>query len=81
MTAIAGTLREESQAMEFSVNESALLNELTTAQGVIERKTTIPILSNLLVELHTLSELYVDYFVLALIHPERLILSEIIGKR
>ena len=36
--------------MEFSVSKSALLNELTTTQGVVERKTTIPILSNLLVE-------------------------------
>src|SRR5579864_9830755 len=42
--------REETQAMEFSVSKSALLNELTTTQGVVERKTTIPILSNLLVE-------------------------------
>jgi DNA polymerase-3 subunit beta len=50
MTATVGTVREESQAMEFSVNKSALLNELTTTQGVVERKTTIPILSNLLVE-------------------------------
>jgi DNA polymerase-3 subunit beta len=45
-----GTAREESQAMEFSVAKSALLNELATTQGVVERKTTIPILSNLLVE-------------------------------
>jgi DNA polymerase-3 subunit beta len=45
-----GTAREESQAMEFSVIKSALLNELSTTQGVVERKTTIPILSNLLVE-------------------------------
>ena len=36
--------------MEFSVTKSALLNELNTTQGVVERKTTIPILSNLLVE-------------------------------
>src|ERR1700687_2309667 len=43
-----GAVREESQAMEFSVSKSALLNELTTTQGVVERKTTIPILSNLL---------------------------------
>src|SRR6266568_1710475 len=42
-----GTAREESQSMEFSVTKSALLNELTTTQGVVERKTTIPILSNL----------------------------------
>jgi len=45
-----GTAREESEAMEFSVTKSALLDELTTTQGVVERKTTIPILSNLLVE-------------------------------
>src|SRR5579862_4007842 len=45
-----GTAREESQSMEFSVTKSALLNELNTTQGVVERKTTIPILSNLLVE-------------------------------
>src|ERR1700741_3468011 len=47
-----GTAREESQSMEFSVTKSALLNELNTTQGVVERKTTIPILSNLLVEAH-----------------------------
>jgi DNA polymerase-3 subunit beta len=45
-----GTAREEHQAMEFSVSKSELLNELSTTQGVVERKTTIPILSNLLVE-------------------------------
>src|SRR3982074_3636830 len=44
------TAREDHQAMEFSVSKSALLNELNTTQGVVERKTTIPILSNLLVE-------------------------------
>jgi len=45
-----GTAREDYQAMEFSVTKSALLDELNTTQGVVERKTTIPILSNLLVE-------------------------------
>src|SRR5271169_5889288 len=45
-----GTAREEHQSMEFSVTKSALLNELSTTQGVVERKTTIPILSNLLLE-------------------------------
>jgi hypothetical protein len=42
-----GTIREESQAMEFSVTKSALLNELTTTQGVVERKTTIPRFSHI----------------------------------
>jgi DNA polymerase III subunit beta len=49
MTAPA-TATEGYHAMEFSVSKSALLNELSTTQGVVERKTTIPILSNLLVE-------------------------------
>src|ERR1700732_5593798 len=42
--------REDYQSMEFSVSKSALLNERRTTEGVVERKTTIPILSNLLVE-------------------------------
>src|SRR3974377_1371512 len=50
MAATFGTAREESQSMEFSVSKSALLNELTTTQGVVERKTTIPTLSNRWVE-------------------------------
>lgn len=36
--------------MEFSVSKSQLLKELALTQGVVERKTTIPILSNLLIE-------------------------------
>jgi DNA polymerase-3 subunit beta len=36
--------------MEFTVEKSDLLRELALTQGVVERKTTIPILSNLLIE-------------------------------
>src|SRR5689334_25137460 len=36
--------------MEFTVKKYDLLGELNLTQGVVERKTTIPILSNLLVE-------------------------------
>jgi DNA polymerase III subunit beta len=36
--------------MEFSVKKFDLLEELEATQGVVERKTTIPILSNLLCE-------------------------------
>jgi len=36
--------------MEFSVTKSQLLQELNLTQGVVEKKTTIPILSNLLLE-------------------------------
>ena len=35
-------------AMEITVGKTDLLNELTATQGVVERKTTIPILSNFL---------------------------------
>src|ERR1700687_5671921 len=37
-------------AMEITVSKSELLKELTATQGVVERKTTIPILSNFLFE-------------------------------
>src|SRR5947209_424105 len=36
--------------MEFTVNKSDLVRELSLSQGVVEKKTTIPILSNVLVE-------------------------------
>src|SRR5436309_3630852 len=36
--------------MEFTVNKSDLVAELSLSQGVVERKTTIPILSNVLIE-------------------------------
>jgi DNA polymerase-3 subunit beta len=37
-------------AMEITVSKAELLRELTATQGVVERKTTIPILSNYLFE-------------------------------
>src|SRR6185295_5706157 len=36
--------------MEFTVSKTDLVRELTLSQGVVEKKTTIPILSNVLVE-------------------------------
>jgi DNA polymerase-3 subunit beta len=36
--------------MEFTVSRADLVRELNLSQGVVERKTTIPILSNILVE-------------------------------
>ena len=36
--------------MEITVSKVELLRELTATQGVVERKTTIPILSNYLFE-------------------------------
>jgi DNA polymerase-3 subunit beta len=48
MPSSAGT--EAGATMELSVSKSDLLKELTATQGVVERKTTIPILSNFLFE-------------------------------
>src|SRR5580765_6951179 len=36
--------------MQFSVSKNALLNELNLLQGIVEKKSTIPILSNVLIE-------------------------------
>lgn len=36
--------------MHFTIERSALLRSLTHAQGVVERRTTIPILSNVLIQ-------------------------------
>ena len=36
--------------MEFTVSKADLVRELSLSQGVVEKKTTIPILSNVLFE-------------------------------
>ena len=36
--------------MEFTVNKNDLVRELGLSQGVVEKKATIPILSNVLLE-------------------------------
>ena len=48
MPSAVGT--EVGTTMEISVSKNDLLKELTATQGVVERKTTIPILSNFLFE-------------------------------
>src|SRR5256714_1205761 len=45
-----GTSTETGTTMEITVSKADLLKELTATQGVVERKTTIPILSNFLFE-------------------------------
>jgi DNA polymerase-3 subunit beta len=50
MSGATPKLREGTETMEFSVKKYDLLEELEMTQGVVERKTTIPILSNLLFE-------------------------------
>src|SRR6478752_8419639 len=44
------TATQGTSTMEINVTRSELLRELTATQGVVERKTTIPILSNFLFE-------------------------------
>jgi DNA polymerase III subunit beta len=48
--AIPTTTATQGSAMEITVTRQDLLKELTAIQSVVERKTTIPILSNFLVE-------------------------------
>ena len=36
--------------MEVTINRDALLKTLSNAYGIIEKKTTLPILSNVLIE-------------------------------
>jgi DNA polymerase III subunit beta len=50
MSGATPKLREGTDTMEFSVKKYDLLEELEMTQVVVERKTTIPILSNLLFE-------------------------------
>ena len=50
MMAAEATGAMQGTAMEISVSKFELLKELTATQGVVERKTTIPILSNFLFE-------------------------------
>jgi DNA polymerase-3 subunit beta len=45
-----GYFSKEQSSMEFTVKRNLLLNELNLVQGVIEKKSTIPILSNILLE-------------------------------
>ncbi len=42
--------------MEFTVSKTDLVRELSLSQGVVEKKTTIPILSNVLVEAQAVTE-------------------------
>lgn len=46
----SSTATAQGTAMEITVSKADLLRELTATQGVVERKTTIPILSNFLFE-------------------------------
>ena len=63
--------------------EGKTLNALTVAYTENQRNSRSPNVPKLcrISELRTLSELFVDYFRFALIHPESLIVSGLIGKR
>src|SRR6266853_2307275 len=50
MSAEAAKVNRSANTMEFTVSKSDLVRELNLSQGVVEKKTTIPILSNVLIE-------------------------------
>jgi DNA polymerase-3 subunit beta len=50
MAGVAEATRRAGETMEFTVSKADLVRELNLSQGVVEKKTTIPILSNVLVE-------------------------------
>ena len=47
---VTGAGASQGANMEISISRQDLLRELTATQSVVERKTTIPILSNFLIE-------------------------------
>ncbi len=47
---MSSTANHVPSAMEFTVNRTDLLNELSVTQAVADRKSTVPILTNLLLE-------------------------------
>src|SRR5260370_9579584 len=50
MSKEANKPHRSANTMEFTVSKSDLVRELSLSQGVVEKKTTIPILSNVLLE-------------------------------
>ena len=54
--------------MEFKINRDIFLKALSHANGIIEKKTTFPILSNILIEaknskiIITATDLYIIYY-------------------
>ena len=50
--------------MEFSVNRDILLKSLNFVQGIVEKKNTLPILSNVLLQLAE-NKLSIDNFILS----------------
>ena len=58
MSTTSSAVKKES-AMQFSISKTALQKELGFVQGVVERKNTIPVLSNILVDLHISSATFI----------------------
>ena len=62
--------------MEFTINRDALLKSLSHAYGVIEKKTTLPILSNILIEAKS-SKIKITATDLDIIYSEEVSLLEL----
>jgi len=62
--------------MEFTINRDIFLKSLGHAQGIIEKKTTLPILSNVLIEAKE-SKIRITTTDLDIIYSEEILLKEI----
>ena len=62
--------------MEFEINKEILLKSISRANGIIEKKTTLPILSNILIEAKN-SKIKITATDLDIIYSEEISLNEI----
>ena len=62
--------------MEFSIDRNTFLKSLGNAIGVIEKKTTLPILSNILIEAKN-SKIKITATDLDIIYSEEILLKEL----
>ena len=62
--------------MEFTINRDIFLKSLGHAYGIIEKKTTLPILSNILIEAKN-SKIRITATDLDIIYSEEILLQEL----
>ena len=66
--------------MEFAINRDIFLKSLSHAYGIIEKKTTLPILSNILLEAKD-SKIRITATDLDIIYSEEITLKELKSRR
>jgi len=62
--------------MEFTINRDIFLKSLSHAYGIVEKKTTLPILSNILIEAKN-SKIRITATDLDIIYSEEILLQEL----